>query len=158
MSPRASTPATTLRGRCLVLGRVAWVAVAILTGGLLMSGRRLTSDSGEPDLWSNGSVFMGPREPISIDPSPHIPLQQTTARAVFKEDGPIGWDAKGAKPVVLTECCGLLSRKGSPFPRKAVVAFSSHKDTLFGVCTLLQRVGYKGMVQWAFSAQLTQWL
>src|SRR5215217_8773627 len=41
-------------------------------------------------------------------------------RAVFKEDGPIGWDAKGAKPVVLTECCGLLSRKGSPFSRKAV--------------------------------------
>src|SRR5215212_380694 len=80
------------------------------------------------------------------------------ARAVFKEDGPIGWDAKAAKPVVLTECCGLLSRKGSPFSRKAVVAFSSHKDTLFGVCTLLQRVGYKGMVQWAFSAQLTQWL
>src|SRR5215212_8905338 len=79
-------------------------------------------------------------------------------RAVFKEDGPIGWDAKAAKPVVLTECCGLLSRKGSPFSRKAVVAFSSHKDTLFGVCTLLQRVGYKGMVQWAFSAQLTQWL
>ena len=44
----------------------------------------------------------------------------TVARAVFKEDGPIGWDAKGAKPVVLTECCGLLSRKGSPFSRKAV--------------------------------------
>jgi hypothetical protein len=47
-------------------------------GGLLMSGRRPKSDSGEPDLWSNGSVFMEPSEPISIDPSPHIPLQQTT--------------------------------------------------------------------------------
>jgi hypothetical protein len=51
------------------------------TGGLLMSGRRPNWDSGEPDLWSNGSVFMGPRDPISIDPSPHIPLQQTTATA-----------------------------------------------------------------------------
>src|SRR5215211_3663449 len=54
-----------------------------------MSGRRLTSDSGEPDLWSNGSVFMGPREPISIDPSPHIPLQQTTAN----EPAPKGHEA-----------------------------------------------------------------
>ena len=26
---------------------------------------------------------MGPREPISIDPSPHIPLQQTTAKATL---------------------------------------------------------------------------
>jgi hypothetical protein len=43
-----------------------------------MSGRRPNCDSGEPDLWSNGSVFMGPREPISIDPSPQISLQQTT--------------------------------------------------------------------------------
>src|SRR5215212_10386429 len=58
----------------------AFVVAGLIIGGLLMSGRRLTSDSGEPDLWSNGSVFMGPREPISIDPSPHIPLQQTTAR------------------------------------------------------------------------------
>src|SRR5215213_11373206 len=57
-------------------------AVMAIIGGLLMSGRRLTSDSGEPDLWSNGSVFMGPREPISIDPSPHIPLQQTTVMAL----------------------------------------------------------------------------
>jgi hypothetical protein len=40
-----------------------------------------------------------------------------------------------------------------------LVAFPSSKDTLFGACTLLQqRVGYEGMVQWAFSAQLTQWL
>jgi transposase len=57
-----------------------------------MSGRRLTSDSGEPDLWSNGSVFMGPREPISIDPSPHIPLQQTTVKADVgnhSEGGPL---------------------------------------------------------------------
>src|SRR5215213_8690481 len=58
-------------------------AVMAIIGGLLMSGRRLTSDSGEPDLWSNGSVFMGPREPISIDPSPHIPLQQTTAKPIL---------------------------------------------------------------------------
>jgi GH25 family lysozyme M1 (1,4-beta-N-acetylmuramidase) len=43
-----------------------------------MSGRRPNSDSGEPDLWSNGSVFMGSKEPISVDPSPQIPLQQTT--------------------------------------------------------------------------------
>ena len=51
----------------------------------------------------------------------NAPAQSASvARAVFKEDGPIGWDAKGAKPVVLTECCGLLSRKGSPFSRKAV--------------------------------------
>src|SRR5215210_855309 len=49
-------------------------------GGLLMSGRRPNSDSGEPDLWSNGSVFMGSKEPISVDPSPQIPLQQTTAK------------------------------------------------------------------------------
>src|SRR5215217_84072 len=47
-------------------------------GGLLMSGRRPNSDSGEPDSWSNGSVFMRPREPIWIDPSLHIPLQQST--------------------------------------------------------------------------------
>jgi hypothetical protein len=32
-----------------------------------------------------------------------------------------------------------------------LVASSSSKDTLFGVCTLLQRVGYKAMVQKAFS-------
>ncbi len=49
-----------------------------LIGGLLMSGRRPNRDSGEPDLWSNRSVFQEPSEPISIDPSPHIPLQQTT--------------------------------------------------------------------------------
>ena len=49
-----------------------------LIGGLLMSGRRPNSDSGERDLWSNGSVFMGSKEPISVDPSPQIPLQQTT--------------------------------------------------------------------------------
>jgi hypothetical protein len=52
-------------------------------GGLLMSGRRPNCDPGEPNLWSNGSVFMGPREPISIDPSPHILLQQTTAMAAY---------------------------------------------------------------------------
>src|SRR5215210_2071626 len=51
-------------------------------GGLLMSGRRPNSDSGEPDLWSNGSVFMGSKEPISVDPSPQIPLQQTTAKGI----------------------------------------------------------------------------
>jgi hypothetical protein len=50
------------------------------SGGLLMSRRRPTSDSGEPDLWSNGSIFTEPSEPISIDRSPHIPLQQTTGR------------------------------------------------------------------------------
>src|SRR5215203_7520142 len=52
------------------------------SGGLLMSGRRPNSDSGEPDLCSNGSVFMGSKEPISVDPSPQIPLQQTTVTAV----------------------------------------------------------------------------
>jgi hypothetical protein len=46
-----------------------------------MSGRRPNCDSGEPDLWSNGSVFEEPSEPISIDPSPHIPLQHTTVKA-----------------------------------------------------------------------------
>jgi hypothetical protein len=30
MSPHASQPSTTLRGRWLVLARVAWVAVAIM--------------------------------------------------------------------------------------------------------------------------------
>jgi DNA-binding response OmpR family regulator len=54
---------------------------SVHSSGLLMSVRRLNCDSGKPDLWSNGSVFMGPREYISIDPSPHIPLQQTTVRA-----------------------------------------------------------------------------
>jgi hypothetical protein len=48
-----------------------------------MSGRRPNCDSGEPDLWSNGSVFKRPREPSSIDPSPHILLQQTTDRSRF---------------------------------------------------------------------------
>ena len=38
MRPRASTPSTTLRGRWLVLGRVAWVAVAILTAVVFVSG------------------------------------------------------------------------------------------------------------------------
>jgi DNA-binding response OmpR family regulator len=54
---------------------------SVLSGRLLMSGRRPNCDSGKPDLWSNGSVFTEPSEPISIDPSPHIPLQQTTVRA-----------------------------------------------------------------------------
>jgi hypothetical protein len=51
------------------------------TGGLLMSGRRSDCDSGEPNLWSNGSVFIEPSASMSIDPSLHIPLQQTTATA-----------------------------------------------------------------------------
>ena len=38
MSPRASTPATALRGRWLVLARGAWVAVALLTLGVFVSG------------------------------------------------------------------------------------------------------------------------
>ena len=49
-----------------------------------MSGRMSDCDSGEPDLWSNGSVFMGLIEPISLDPSPHILLQQTTDK--FTDD------------------------------------------------------------------------
>jgi hypothetical protein len=36
------------------------------------------------------------------------------------------------------------------------MAISSPKDTLFGVCTLLQGVGYKGMVQRAFSERLKE--
>ena len=36
------------------------------------------------------------------------------------------------------------------------MAFASSKDTLFGVCTLLQRVGYKGMLQRAFSERLKE--
>src|SRR5215203_5262058 len=58
------------------------------SGGLLMSGRRPNSDSGEPDLCSNGSVFMGSKEPISVDPSPQIPLQQTTATAFLEKGEP----------------------------------------------------------------------
>ena len=38
ISSRASTPATTLRGRWLVLARGAWVAVALLTVGVFVSG------------------------------------------------------------------------------------------------------------------------
>jgi hypothetical protein len=38
MSTRASTPATTLRGRWLVLARGSWVAVALLTVGVFVSG------------------------------------------------------------------------------------------------------------------------
>jgi hypothetical protein len=38
MSTRASTPATTLRGRWLVLARGAWIAVALLTVGVFVSG------------------------------------------------------------------------------------------------------------------------
>jgi hypothetical protein len=38
MSTRASTPATTLRGRWLVLARGAWVAVVLLTVGVFVSG------------------------------------------------------------------------------------------------------------------------
>jgi hypothetical protein len=52
----------------------------IVSGGLLVSGRRPDWDSEVPDLWSNGSAFMGLSAPISINPSPHIQIQQTTAR------------------------------------------------------------------------------
>jgi hypothetical protein len=38
MSTRASTSSTTLRGRWLVIGRIAWVAVAILTAVVFVSG------------------------------------------------------------------------------------------------------------------------
>ena len=38
INPRTSTPSTALRGRWLVLGRVAWVAVAILTTFVFVSG------------------------------------------------------------------------------------------------------------------------
>jgi hypothetical protein len=38
MSPRASTPATTLPGRWLLIARVAWVAVAVLTAGVFVAG------------------------------------------------------------------------------------------------------------------------
>ena len=65
------------------------------TGGLLMSGRRSTCDSGERDLWSIGSVFMGPREPTSIDPSQHIPLQQTTATAILIRVDPVASSRRG---------------------------------------------------------------
>jgi hypothetical protein len=37
-SPSASPPATALRGRRLLLARVAWVAVAVLTAGVFISG------------------------------------------------------------------------------------------------------------------------
>jgi len=47
-------------------------------------------DGREPDLGSNGRVFMGPREPISIDLSPHIPLQQTTVTADCNDVGLTG--------------------------------------------------------------------
>jgi len=60
----------------------------VLIGSLLMSGRRSKSDTGEPDLWSNGSVFEVLREPISIDPSLHISLQQTTLIAGCNDLGP----------------------------------------------------------------------
>ena len=70
-----------------------------LIGGLLMSGRP-KSDSGEPDLWSNGSVFEEPRESISIDPSPHIPLQQTTAREKEKEHVVLEEAVHKANPLV----------------------------------------------------------
>jgi hypothetical protein len=59
----------------------AFTTLELLSGGLLMSGRRPDCDSGEPDLWSKGSVSMGPNAPISIDPSLHIQLQQTIATA-----------------------------------------------------------------------------
>jgi hypothetical protein len=57
------------------------ILLQAFSGGLLMSGRRSDCDSGEPNLWSNGSVFIEPSASISIDPSPHIPLQQTTVTA-----------------------------------------------------------------------------
>jgi hypothetical protein len=59
-----------------------WINVIAIrcNGGLLMSGRRASCDSGEPDPWSKESVFMGPSAPVSIDPSLHIQLQQTTAK------------------------------------------------------------------------------
>jgi hypothetical protein len=38
MSTRASTPATTLRGRWLLLARVAWIVVAVLAVGLFIAG------------------------------------------------------------------------------------------------------------------------
>jgi hypothetical protein len=62
-----------------------WINVIAIrcSGGLLMSGRRPDCELGDPDLWSKGSVCMGPSKPISIDPSAHIPLQQTTDRSRF---------------------------------------------------------------------------
>ena len=62
-----------------------------------MSGRRPNYDLGEPDLWSNGSVFMGQCEPISIDPGPHIPLQQTTDKRIggLLLDHRLGWLSGG---------------------------------------------------------------
>ena len=53
MSPGVSTPATTLRGRWLVLGRVAWVAVAILTAIAYFCGLVLftTMQPAHVSLW-----------------------------------------------------------------------------------------------------------
>jgi hypothetical protein len=77
-------------GMFLCSSKSYWPHLAPI-GGLLMSRRRSNCDSGELDLWSNGSVFMGPREPISIDLRPHIPLQQTTAKIVRGDASPLSW-------------------------------------------------------------------
>jgi hypothetical protein len=69
-----------------------------------MSGRRPYRDSEKPDLWSNGSVFMGPREPIPIDPSPHIPLQQTTATADCTDVGLTARSYRSARMTVEIVC------------------------------------------------------
>ena len=38
MNTRASPPATTLRGRWLIVAQLAWVAVAVLTAGVFVAG------------------------------------------------------------------------------------------------------------------------
>jgi hypothetical protein len=97
-------------GLCGLSRRRELPLYGVLTGGLLMSGRRLNCRSGEPDLWSYGSVFMGPREPISFDPSPHIPLQQTTVTADFSVIDPYrkmraaGSAEKSNRPIVYAWC------------------------------------------------------
>jgi hypothetical protein len=49
------------------------------TGSLLVQEKGLDYASGEPSLWSNLGVFRRSSKPVSSDPGPHIPPQQTTA-------------------------------------------------------------------------------
>src|SRR3712207_1259104 len=47
-------------------------------GSLLVQEKGLDYASGEPSLWPNLGVFRRLSKPVSSDPAPHIPPQQTT--------------------------------------------------------------------------------
>jgi hypothetical protein len=54
----------------------------------------------EGEVWRRDGTFLGEL----VDGCYVLRRRNAAPRAVFKEDGPTGCDAQGAKPFVLTEC------------------------------------------------------